>query len=188
MSSARILKRTPIHSGRVFAFERQQVLLPNGAETNLEIILHPGAAAILPLTGDGEILLLRQYRHAAGGEIWEIPAGTRETDEEPLVCAQRELREEAGVRAAEFLDLGVCLPLAAYSNERIHLFLARGLSAATQSLDVDEVISAIVALPVAKVAAMILSGEILDAKTIIAFTRAQLAGELPAISGLSESG
>jgi ADP-ribose pyrophosphatase len=179
LSDAELKARKRIHSGRVFDFEVHDVLLPTGVAVSLEVILHPGAAAILPLTEDGEILLLRQYRYAAGGEIWEIPAGTREPGEELLHCARRELLEEAGVAADAYVDLGDCLPLAAYSTERIRLFLARGLHPEQQNLEADEVITEVVALPVARVGAMILSGEIEDAKTITAFSRAQLGGWLP---------
>jgi ADP-ribose pyrophosphatase len=179
MSAAKLKSRKRIHAGRVFDFELREVELPNGVDCRLEVIVHPGAAAILPVTDAGEILLLRQYRHAAGGEIWEIPAGTREKGEEPIACARRELAEEAGVVANDYVDLGDCLPLAAYSTERIHLFLARGLHEVEQQLEQDEVITEVTALPVARVGEMILAGEIADAKTIIAFARGQLGGWLP---------
>ena len=179
MGVAKLKNRKRLHQGRVFDFELRDVQLPNGVDCRLEVIVHPGAAAILPLTAEGEIILLRQYRHAAGGEIWEIPAGTREPDEELIACARRELTEEAGVVADEYVDLGDCLPLAAYSTERIHLFLARGLRQVAQQLEQDEVITEVAALPVARVGEMILSGEIADAKTIIAFARGQLGGWLP---------
>lgn len=179
MSAAKLQNRTLVHTGRVFDFELHDVRLPNGVDVRLEIIIHPGAAAILPLTEDGKILLLRQHRHAAGGEIWEIPAGTREPAEELLDCARRELCEEAGVVADAYVDLGDCVPLAAYSTERIQLFLARGLHPTEQRLERDEVITEIAAMSVARVGEMILSGEIVDAKTIIAFARGQLGGWLP---------
>jgi ADP-ribose pyrophosphatase len=104
VSAANLKNRKLLHSGRVFDFELHDVSLPNGVDVRLEVIVHPGAAAILPLTDDGEILLLRQYRHAAGGEIWEIPAGTLEAGEDLLGCARRELLEEAGVTADEYIE------------------------------------------------------------------------------------
>jgi ADP-ribose pyrophosphatase len=185
VSAANLKNRKLLHSGRVFDFELHDVSLPNGVDVRLEVIVHPGAAAILPLTDDGEILLLRQYRHAAGGEIWEIPAGTLEAGEDLLGCARRELLEEAGVTADEYVDLGDCLPLAAYSTERIHLFLAQGLHAAQQKLEEYELISDVVAMPVDRVGEMILSGAIEDAKTITAFSRGQLGGWLPTVPAVS---
>ncbi|HSO19836.1 MAG TPA: NUDIX hydrolase, partial [Desulfosarcina sp.] len=134
-------RSTLIKKGRVFDFYVEQVTLPNGVDLEMEIVRHPGAAAVVPLTDDGAVLLLRQFRHAAGGYIWEIPAGTLEPGEDALSCAHRELAEETGYRARQLEKLTEITPLPAYSDERIHLYLATGLEKAHQDLDADELLS-----------------------------------------------
>jgi len=179
MSRAVVLSRTEIHKGRVLDIGVERVRLPSGVETDLEMIRHPGAAAIVPLTARGEILLLHQFRHAADGMLWEIPAGTLAPGEAPLECAHRELEEETGMRAAELLELGFILPAPGYTNERIYLFLARGLTRATQKLDVDEVITEIRPVPVAEALRSIAAAELIDAKSVVAICRARARGLLP---------
>lgn len=163
--------RKTILNGRVFDFTVENVTFPNGVNIDLEIIRHPGASAVVPLTSDNEVIMLKQYRHAVGSLLWEIPAGTFDVDDAtPLVCARRELIEETGYAADSWESLGAVTPLAGYSDERIHLFLARNLSPATQSLDPDEFLE-VHSIPLEKVAAMILDGEIEDAKTIAGIIR-----------------
>ena len=175
--------RKTLFKGRVFDFTVENITLPNGVNTDLEIIRHPGASAIVPLSADNEVVMLRQYRHAVGGAFWEIPAGTIDADELPLVCAKRELTEETGLEALSWEPLGTVTPLPAYSDERIHLFLARHLSPATQSLDPDEIIE-VHSIPLKKVVEMILDGAIEDAKTIAAIFRTlQRLGGLQTSSG-----
>jgi ADP-ribose pyrophosphatase len=180
MSHAVVLSRREIHKGRVLDIGIEHVRLPGGVETDLEIIRHPGAAAIVPLNDRGEIVMLHQFRHAAGGMLWEIPAGTLSPGEQPLACAHRELEEETGLRAGEMIELGVMVPAPGYSDERIHLFLARGLTQATQKLDADEVITEIRPLPVREVMRTIAAGDLIDAKSVVAICRAQARGLLPA--------
>lgn len=183
MSRAVVLSRRPVHKGRVLDIGVERVRLPSGVETDLEMIRHPGASAIVPLTAKGEILLVHQFRHAADGMLWEVPAGTLAPGEEPLACAHRELEEEAGVRASEMIDLGYILPAPGYTDERIHLFLARGLVPASQNLDTDEVITDVRAVPVAEVLRQIASSELIDAKSVVAICRAQARGLLAAAAG-----
>uniref|UniRef100_A0A7C4RUP6 GDP-mannose pyrophosphatase n=1 Tax=Desulfatirhabdium butyrativorans TaxID=340467 RepID=A0A7C4RUP6_9BACT len=154
-----------IHRGRVFTLTTEELSLPNGNDTTIDIIRHPGASAVVPVTASGEVILLRQYRHAVSAVIWEIPAGTFDGKEDPLVCAKRELIEETGHAAAMWRKLGEITPVAGYSDERIHLFLATELTPASQHLDPDEVLSI---HPVAYPTAidMIHEGIIQDAKTI----------------------
>jgi ADP-ribose pyrophosphatase len=164
--------RQPIHSGRVFQLVRENVTLDNGTTVDLDFIEHPGAAAIVALTNEGGVVLVRQYRHALKGYIWEIPAGTLDPGEPALDCARRELVEETGYAAAHWRQIGEITPVPAYSDERIHLFLATGLSAAAQRLDADEVLD-VHCLPLVEVGGLIARGELQDAKSICALLLAQ---------------
>lgn len=168
--SVTVHRKELIRHGRVFDITLENVRLPNGACIDMEIIRHPGAAAIAALTADQEILMLKQYRHAVGQFWWEIPAGTFEAQEAPLACAKRELTEETGYRAQTWEPLGAVTPVPGYSDERIHLFLARDLSSSSQHLDFDEVIE-VHPLPLDHVVQMIVDGEIEDAKTVTAIFR-----------------
>ncbi|WP_051184641.1 NUDIX domain-containing protein [Desulfatiglans anilini] len=154
-----------IYRCRVFRLEREQVVLGNGTEVSLDIIRHPGASAILPLTSDGRLLMLRQYRHAVGGFIWEIPAGTLNPGEDPLACAHRELAEETGFSARSMEKIGEITPLPGYSDERIHLYVAADLTPAEQRLDEDEWLH-VEALPIGRVMEMVREGAIQDGKTL----------------------
>jgi ADP-ribose pyrophosphatase len=156
-----------IHRGRVFDLVKEQVALPNGMTADMEVIRHPGAAAVLGLTAENQILMLKQYRHAIGETIWEIPAGTLEPDESPLACAQRELVEESGFSASRWNPLGNIRPVPGYSDESISLFLARDLKPSRQHLDADEIIQ-VHRVPFDEVMDMIADGRIQDAKTISA--------------------
>ncbi|MCK6554402.1 NUDIX hydrolase [Candidatus Binatia bacterium] len=154
-----------IYRGRVVDLRLEDVTLPNDARITLEIVRHPGAAAVVALDAAGHVTLLHQFRHAAGGFIWEIPAGKLDDGEPPLDCAARELREEAGLVAADLVLLGSIVTAPGFCDERIHLFLARDLSPAEQELEADEVLS-VSAVPFAVALKMIRSGDIVDAKTI----------------------
>jgi ADP-ribose pyrophosphatase len=178
MSSVPWLSRRPIHRGRVLDIGIERVRLPNGVDTDLEIVRHPGAAAVVPINADGSVLLIRQYRYAAGGFLWEIPAGTLEPGEEPSACALRELIEEAGVRAGELVALGEIVPVPGYSTERIHLFAARALEPANQKLDRDELIEEIRTVPAEQVERMLLDGTLIDGKSCVALSRARERGLL----------
>lgn len=159
------MTRRTIHRGRVGDFGVEAVTLPNGVAVELEILRHPGAAAVVPLHDDGTVTLIRQHRHAAGGTIWEIPAGKLDGDEAPEACAARELVEEAGLRAGQLRRLTSILTTPAFTDEVIHLFVATQLSPVPAALEHDEVI-ATVRLPLDEARAMVRRGEIRDAKTI----------------------
>ena len=161
-----------IYTGRVFEMYTETLSAGSGQPFQLDIIHHPGAAAIVAVTAAGEIILLSQYRHAVGGTIWEIPAGTLEDGEDPEQCARRELSEETGFSARTWTRLGSILPLPAYSDERIHLFLARDLVPARQQLDEDEILAVHHFEPSA-VFKMLRDGRILDAKSICALSLAE---------------
>lgn len=167
----RVNLKKSIYKGRVFVLERENVTLPNEVTVDIDVIRHPGAAAIVPLTAEGEVVLIRQYRHAVGGYIWEIPAGTLNPAETPEACARRELTEETGLQAEDWEKLGEIVPVPGYSDERIHLFWARNLSDAKQSLDQDEVLN-VTTVAWRKALEMMATGEIIDAKTICALMMA----------------
>jgi ADP-ribose pyrophosphatase len=165
MSKAKVNAVHPIHTGRVFELRKENITLPNGITLDIDIIRHPGASAIVPIAADGGVVLIRQYRHAVGGFIWEIPAGTLNKGESPLACARRELLEETGFSAQVFHKLGEIVPVPGYSDERIHLFMAKGLGPAKQNLDRDELLD-VHQVPFDEAMGMIRRGEILDGKTI----------------------
>ena len=161
----------PVYRGRIIELRVDEVSLPNGHRATLEVVHHPGAAAIVAVDATGAVPLLHQYRHAVGGYIWEVPAGTLGRDEAPEACARRELREETGLEAAQWTSLGSIVTTPGFCDERIHLFLARDLSDATQELDVDEILT-VRRVPLAEALAMVHDGRIEDAKSIAALTRA----------------
>jgi len=163
--SVQVNERHTIRHGRVFDITVENVTFPNGFRVDLEILRHPGASAVVPLLGTDKVVMLKQYRHAIGDFMWEIPAGTFDGQEDPLVCAQRELTEETGYTAGGWERLGAITPVPGYSDERIHLFLARDLAPAAQNLDQDELLE-VYPLPLSEVVEMIMAGKIEDAKTI----------------------
>jgi len=154
-----------IHAGRVFDLYSENISTDKGVTFDLEVIHHPGAAAIVPMRDDGAVLLLSQYRHAVGHQIWEIPAGTLDLNETPEACARRELVEETGFGADRWKKIGEITPLPGYSDERIHLFLADHLKPAKQALDDDEILE-VHPRPFTETLEMIYAGQIQDAKSI----------------------
>jgi ADP-ribose pyrophosphatase len=157
-----------IYDGKVVNLALEDAELPNGVVTRLEVMHHPGAAAAVPLEDDGTVVLLRQWRHAAGGWLWEVPAGKLDRPgESPLECARRELAEEAGLSAGRWHKLGSILTTPGFCDEIIHLYLARDLAAAEQSLERDEVIE-VHRMALADALARIPTEEIRDAKSVAA--------------------
>ena len=169
MSAAR-----QVYKGRIVDLRLEEVDLPNGLSVTLEVVHHPGASAIVAVDAHGAVTLIRQFRHAAGGFIWEVPAGTLAPGEAPEACARRELREETGLVAAEWTALGSILTTPGFCDERIHLFLARDVADAEQELDHDEVLT-VSRIPLHRALDMVRSGEIEDAKSIAALHRAAAA-------------
>jgi ADP-ribose pyrophosphatase len=155
-----------VYDGRIVHLEVEHVRLPNGVEIDLEIVRHPGAAAVVA-EDDGTVILIRQYRHAGGGYLWEIPAGTLHAGEAPDACARRELAEEAGVEAGELVRLGSILTTPGFCDEWIHLFLARQLHPVGTRHDHDEVIAEVRRMPWDEVLRMIGSADIVDAKSLV---------------------
>jgi len=160
------------YDGRLIKVDADTVMGPNGTEFDLEVIRHPGAAAIVPLLSDLDaedpsILLLEQYRYAAGGTIWEVPAGVLEPGEDPADCAKRELLEETGAQATKIEHLTTVFTTPGFTDEVIHLFLATGLTVGEPDHEHDEFIQ-VKARPLSETLRMIKSGEIVDAKSIVA--------------------
>ncbi|MFO7304729.1 MAG: NUDIX hydrolase [Gammaproteobacteria bacterium] len=166
-----LLSLTEIYSGRVVRLNLERVRLPNGNVAELEIIHHPGGAAVVALDRDDRVCLLRQFRHAANGYIWELPAGKIDNREPPLQTAQRELREEAGRTAAEWRDLGRYLSSPGVFTEVIHLFMATNLKATELAVEAHEVIE-VHWKPFVEALDMAQSGEIEDGKTLVGLFRA----------------
>ena len=164
-----------IYQGRVVNLNLETVRLPNGATVELEIIHHPGAAAIVPMKDEETVLLIRQYRHAAGGYILEIPAGTLRPGEDPGACAARELEEEIGFRPSALEPLAAFFTTPGFTDEVIHIYKATGLMPGKQNLDHDEVLE-VVELPLREAIGRIGDGTIRDGKTIVGLQVAFLHG------------
>jgi ADP-ribose pyrophosphatase len=161
-----------IYAGKFIRLTIDTVQLPNGATAELEIVHHPGGAAVVALDAKNRICLLRQYRHAAGGWLWELPAGKLDNAEASLLCAQRELEEEAGMRAQDWQSLGKIISSPGVFTEVIYLYLARALSAVPTRMEEHEVIE-VHWLPWGDAWRMAQDGEIKDAKTLAGVLRAQ---------------
>lgn len=155
-----------VFTGRVLTLNLERVRLPNGRVAELEIAHHPGGAAVVALDHGGRVCLLRQYRHAAGDWLIELPAGKLDGGEPPLECARRELAEEAGVTALQWDRLGECFSSPGVLTEVLHLFLARGLAPADARPEEHEVFEASW-VPLEEAVDLAARGQLRDAKSII---------------------
>jgi ADP-ribose pyrophosphatase len=164
------MKRRLTYQGRSIALYVEEAELPNGRRVDLDVVRHPGAAAVVPFETEEVVLLIRQFRHAAGGTIWEVPAGKLDGDT-PEVCAVKELEEEAGRRAGRLERLGSIWTTPGFTDEVIHLFAAFDLEPIPQRLESDEVIE-VVPTPIGDALERIWSGELRDAKSAIALIHA----------------
>lgn len=158
---------TLVYSGKLLKVYKRALTLPNGHRTALEVIRHPGAALIVPMLSKDKVILLRQFRSAAGGYIYELPAGTIGKGESALACAKREIIEETGYRGRSFVRLGHIFPVPGYSTEKIVIFKATGLVKTVAAVEADEVISSF-AVSRSRLRRLFRSRKIVDAKTICA--------------------
>jgi ADP-ribose pyrophosphatase len=160
-----------VYDGRILNFRVDQVMLENGKTTKREIIEHHGAAAIVPVTRDRDVILVRQYRYAITTHLLEIPAGTMEPGERPEQCASRELEEETGYSCKEMEKIMEFFPVPGYSTEKIHVYLAKELIKSKMHTEDDENIELEI-MPLHRALEKVRSGEIQDAKSICALYRA----------------
>lgn len=173
------IESTEVFSGRLVKLRVDKVRLPDGRETTREVVVHRGAVAVVPMTESGKVVMVRQYRQAAGEVLLEIPAGTLEPGESPAECAHREVQEEIGYRSDDLILMFRSYLAPGYSTEMLHTFLARGLTKVTAERDPDEFIE-VVEAPIDEALRFIETGEIKDAKTICGILMALRhgAGEL----------
>ena len=158
------LESKEIFNGHVIRVTLDTVRLENGDTAYREIVHHHGGACILPVDGEGNVYMVRQFRYALGEEIWELPAGKLEAGEDPFEAAKRELSEECGLSADHFTDLGVLYATVGYDSERIYIWAATGLHPVGQHLDDDEFLD-VVKMPFEKALGLVLDGTIRDSKT-----------------------
>ncbi len=167
------LERQEVFAGKVLHLYLDRVRLPNGREADWEVVEHRGAVGIVALEEDGEVHLVRQYRHAPGRDLLEIPAGKLDEGEEPAACARRELAEEVGLGGGAWDRLASFYTTPGFSDEVLHLYLARELRPVQAAPDEDEFLE-VVRLPLGEALAMVSAGGIEDAKTIAGLSLAAL--------------
>ncbi|MBP1560284.1 MAG: NUDIX hydrolase [Oscillospiraceae bacterium] len=160
-----------IFDGKIITVKKDKAELENGEIVNRELVVHPGGVCIVPVNEKGEILMVKQFRYPFGEALLEIPAGKLEFGEDHREAGLRELREETGAVCEKFEYLGVCYPSVAYLTEKIHMYLATGLSFENQDLDDDEFLD-VLKIKFEDVLKMIMDGEIPDAKTQCAVLKA----------------
>ena len=162
-----LLRSETLLKGRAFAIRRDWMKTPDGRETKFDIIEHGGSVVIIPLDSDGNLLFVRQYRHATGQDLLELPAGTLEKNEDPDVCAAREIREETGFAAGKLEQLGQFYLAPGYSTEFMVVYLATDLTHDPLEADADEFLS-VERIPFAQALEMARRGEMPDAKSLAA--------------------
>ncbi len=167
-----LLNSEIVYQGRAFTVRQDRLLTPGRTAVKFDIIEHTGSVIIVPIDENGNILFVRQYRHAAGIDLLELPAGTRARDEDPLECARRETREETGMNPGELKKLGSFYLAPGYSTELMHVYLASDLHEDPLEADEDEYLQ-LEKIPAAQALRMALDGELPDAKTLAALLLAR---------------
>jgi ADP-ribose pyrophosphatase len=167
-----LLKSEIVYPGHAFTIRRDTLRLPDGREARFDIVEHVGSVIILPLDTNGQMLFVRQYRHAAGLDLLELPAGTLDEGETPLECASREIREETGMAAGNLEPLGGFYLAPGYSTEYMYVYLATDLRYNPLEADADEFLS-VERVPLAEALAMFERGDIQDAKSLAAILLAR---------------
>jgi ADP-ribose pyrophosphatase len=168
---SKIIESREIYKTNKFSLIAEKVTLPNGVDTDVAFIRHPGSAVMVPLFENGTIGLIKQYRHPVNDYVFEIPAGTMKPNEDPRHCARRELEEEIGYAAGQIIPLGWTYLLPAYSDERSYVYLAKDLTKTVQKLDHDEIIQ-VLNFSMQEILDMIDQDIIVDALSILAIYRA----------------
>lgn len=161
----RVEAEREVFRGRIIRVVNRDFRLPNGRRSTFNIVVHPGAVAILPVFENGDVVLLKQFRPSVAEELFEIPAGTLERGETPLATAKREIMEETGYRARHWTKLGEFYTAPGFCTELMHLYAARGLTPASAEADADEVLRP-VRVPMRRAIALVRRGRIRDAKSI----------------------
>lgn len=161
------LSSEQVYQGHFLKVQKDEVLLPDGKVSQREYILHPGASLVVPILDDGNVIVLRQYRHSCKQIFWEFPAGKIDKGEEPLQTAHRELQEETGYTAKSMRYLTSIHPVIGYANEVIHIYRAEGLTYVGEKLDEGEHLE-VYMKPVSELVAMARRGELTDVKTQVA--------------------
>lgn len=167
-----LLTSETVYQGRAFTIRRDLLRTPSGAETRFDIIEHHGSVILIPLDEAGNLYFVRQYRHAAGIDLLELPAGTLEAGENPADCARRELREETGMNARQITELGNFYLAPGYSTELMHVYLAQGLFPDPLEADADEFLQNEI-IPAPRALEMAFNGSLPDAKTLAALLLAR---------------
>ena len=161
----RMLSSEYVYKGRIVSVRKDEVRLPNGCRSTREVVEHSGGVCVAPLTSDGELIFVRQFRYPYGEVLLELPAGKMDHDgENSLACGVRELQEETGATAKEYTSMGKMYPSPGCYNEVLYLYLAQGLEYGEQQPDEDEFLD-VVRIPLEKAVEMVLDNEITDAKT-----------------------
>ena len=158
------LKKNYIYEGKIIAVRRDEALLPNGAQAIREVVEHHGGVCVAPLTADGELIFVEQFRYPYMEVVLELPAGKLEKGEDPFEAGKRELEEETGCVADDYIDCGKFYPSPGYCGEIIHLYAAYNLHKTQMNLDEDEFLN-VIKIPVDKAAEMVMNNEIRDGKT-----------------------
>jgi ADP-ribose pyrophosphatase len=172
MSDPVVVSSRSVHDGRIVKLSLETVRLPNGNMVTLELIRHPGAAAAVPIDAAGNAILIRQYRHATGAWLLEVPAGKLDyPGESPEECALREVEEETGYRAGRLEPLAWIWTTPGFTNEKIWLYAAYDLTPARANLQADEVLT-VEPIPLAEAVRRAVSGEIADGKSVCTLLRA----------------